>query len=77
MGEVEAVTFEEAKTLTLEYWYGERNKLPLPMRDMPRRIIASQSFSINAIVANIESNTDIGVWLIAEYIDSMGMVVSG
>lgn len=73
----EAVTYEEAKRLTLEYWYAERNKLPLPMRDMPRRIIAAQSLSINAIIANIESNTEIGQWLIAEYVDSMGMVVSG
>jgi len=71
------VTYEEARKLTLAYYVEIRNSLPLPMRDMPRRIVANQSLSVNAIIANIESNTEIGQWLVAEYIDGMGMVVVG
>lgn len=73
----EAVTYEEAKRVTLTYYMEKRDRLPLPMRDMPRKIVASQSLSINAIIAHIESNTEIGQWLVGEYIASMGLVVSG
>lgn len=74
---VEAVTYEEAKRLTLEFWYRERDKMSLPTRDLPRRIINNQAFSVNAMIANIESNTDIGQWLVGQYISGMGMVISG
>lgn len=74
---VEAVSYEEAKQLTLDYYTKIRDSLPLPMRDMPRKVVENKSLSINSIIAHITSNTDIGQWLIAEYIESMGMVVSG
>lgn len=73
----EAVTYEEVRELALEYYKKTRDSLPLPMRDMPRKIVASQSLSINAIIAHIESNTEIGQWLVGEYASSMGLVVSG
>lgn len=73
----QTVTYEEARKLTLAYYIELRNSLPLPMRDMPRRIVANQSLSVNAIIANIESNTDLGQWLIAEYVDGMGMAIVG
>ena len=63
--------------MTLDYYYGVRDKLPLPMRDMPRKIVASQPLSVNAIIANIESETEIGQWLIGEYASSMNLTVSG
>ena len=74
---VETITYGEARQTTLEYYREKRDSLPLPMRDMPRKIVANQSLSINAIIAHIESNTEIGQWLVGEYASSMGMVVSG
>lgn len=71
------VSYADAKQLALQYYIGIRDSLPLPMRDMPRKIVANQPLSINGVIANIESDTDLGQWLIAEYVDSMGMVVSG
>lgn len=71
----EAVTYEDAKKLALDYYYKSRDSLPLPMRDMPRKIVAGQSLSINAIIAHIESETEIGQWLVGEYISSLGLVV--
>lgn len=73
----ETVTYGEARQATLEYYRQKRDSLPLPMRDMPRKIVANQSLSINAIIAHIESNTEIGQWLVGEYVSAMGMVVSG
>ena len=73
----QAVSFEEARRLTLEYYIEVRDGLPLPMRDMPRKVVANQPLSVNAIIAHIESNTDIGQWLVAEYVDGMGLIVSG
>lgn len=72
----EAVTYEEAKRLALEYYIETRDGLPLPMRDMPRKIVASQALSINAIVAHIESNTEIGQWLVGEYASSLGILIA-
>lgn len=73
----QTVTYREAREITLEYYKGIRNGLPLPMRDMPRKIVAGQSLSINAMIAHIESNTEIGQWLVGEYVSSSGLVVSG
>lgn len=73
----EAVTYEEAKEITLKYYREIRDSLPLPMRDMPRKIVAGQALSINSIIAHIESNTEIGQWIVGEYVSSMGLVVSG
>lgn len=72
----ETVTYEEAKQTTLAYYIAKRDSLPLPMRDMPRKIVANQSLSINAIIANIESNTEIGQWLVGEYVSSLELIVS-
>lgn len=72
----ETVTYEEARALTLEYHTKVRDSLPLPMRDMPRKVVANTVLSINAIIAAIESNTEIGQWLVAEYASGMGLVVS-
>jgi len=72
----EQVTYEEAKQITLEFYYAKRDEIPLPLRDLPRKIVAGQSLSINAMIAHIESNTEIGQWLIGEYIAGLGMVIS-
>jgi len=72
----QSVTYEEARALTLEYYTKVRDSLPLPMRDMPRKVVANTALSINAIIAAIESNTEIGQWLVAEYASGMGLVVS-
>lgn len=73
----ETVTYGEARQATLEYYRQKRDSLPLPMRDMPRKVIENQSLSINAIIAHIESNTEIGQWLVGEYASAMEMIVSG
>lgn len=73
---VEPVSYEEARALTLKYYRDIQLSLPLPMRDMPRKVVENKALSINSIIAHIESNTDIGQWLVGEYVDSMGMVVS-
>lgn len=73
---VEAVSYEQAKQLALTFYRQTRDRTPLPMRDMPRKIVANQPLSINAIIANIESNTDVGVWLIGEYAASLGVIIA-
>ena len=70
-----AVTLEEARSIALAFYRKERDGLSLPMRDMPRKVMANQALSINDIIANIESKSDIGDWLVGEYAASMGLVV--
>ena len=71
----EAVTYQEAKNIALTFYKKKRIPMPLPMRDMPRKIVANQALSINDIIANIESNSDIGQWLVGEYAASMGLII--
>ena len=73
---VESVTYEQAKQITLEYYVQNRDATPLPLRDVPRKIVASQALSLNAIIAHIESNTEIGQWLVGEYLASLGLVLA-
>jgi len=73
---VESVTYDEAKKITLEYYVQRRDGTPLPLRDVPRKIVANQALSLNAIIAHIESNTEIGQWLVGEYIASLGLVLA-
>jgi len=72
---LEAVSYEEARNLALDYYVKRRDALPLPMRDMPRKIVANQALSFNAIIAHIQSNTEIGQWLVGEYATSMGLII--
>lgn len=75
MGVVETVSYEEAKQLALDYWTKKRDGLPLPLRDLPRKVVRDQPLSVNDIIAHITSNTDIGVWIVGEYAGSLGMVI--
>lgn len=72
---VESYTYAEARELTLAYYIQRRDAMGLPMRDMPFKKVETVVLSINSIIANIESNTDIGQWLVAEYADSMEWVI--
>lgn len=72
---VDVYSYEEAKVLTLEYYKTRRDGMALPFRDMPFKKVENVTLSINAVIANIESNTDIGQWLVAEYADSMGWLI--
>lgn len=71
----EAVTYQEARDLALAFYKNKRDTMPLPLRDMPRKIVANQALSINDIIANIESGSDIGQWLVGEYAAGLGMAV--
>lgn len=72
----EAVSYEEARELTLQYYYDRRNTMPLPLRDAPFKKVENVVLSINAVIAAIESNTEIGQWLVAEYATGMGLIIS-
>lgn len=74
---VEAVSYADAKTIALNYYVKRRSQMPLPMRDAPFKKVENVVLSINAVIAAIESDTDLGQWLVFEYADSMGMVISG
>lgn len=69
------VSFLEAKKLTLAYYVEIRNGLPLPLRDAPRKVVKNVPLSVNSIIAHIESNSDIGVWLVSEYAGGMGLTI--
>lgn len=73
----QAVSFMEARDLTLKYYIESRDRLPLPMRDMPRKIVENQTLSINDIIAHIQSNTEIGQWLVGEYASAMELIING
>jgi len=73
----ETVTYADAKTIALNYYYGRRTKMPYPLREAPFKKVENVVLSINAAIAAIENNTDIGQWLVYEYADSMGMLISG
>lgn len=73
----EAVTFAQAREITLDYYINRRDGLTLPFRDMPFKKVETRTLSINEVIAHIESNTDLGQWLVAEYASGMGWIVSG
>lgn len=72
---VEAVTYDQAKQVTLTFYRQVRDRTPLPLRDMPRKVIANQPLSVNSIIANIESNTNVGIWIVGEYAASLGVII--
>jgi len=74
---IETVTYADAKRIALEYYIKRRSQMPLPLRDAPFKKVENVVLSINAVIAAIESDTDLGQWLVGEYADSMGMVISG
>ena len=72
----EAVTFAQARDLTLEYYIRSRDSKPLPFRDMPFKKVENVTLSINEVIAQIQSNTDLGQWLVAEYASGMGWIIN-
>lgn len=73
----ETVTYATARELTLQYYTQRRDRMALPMRDMPFKKVENVVLSINEAIAQIESNTELGQWLIAEYASAMEWVISG
>ena len=72
----ETVTYADARTIAINYYVGRRSRMPLPLREAPFKKVENVVLSINAVIAAMESNTDIGQWLVYEYADSMGMLIS-
>lgn len=73
----EVYSYSEARALALAYYIQRRDGMPLPMRQMPFKKVENVVLSIAAIIAAIESDTDIGQYLVAEYADSMEWIISG
>lgn len=70
-------TYADARSLALAYYSGVRDKLPVPMREMPRYIYAMRSLSVNDVISNIQNNTDVGKEIVFDYAKSMNWVIVG
>lgn len=73
----ETRTYADARTIALNYYIERRSRMPLPLREAPFKKVENVVLSINSVIAAIESNTDLGQWLVFEYADAMGMLISG
>jgi hypothetical protein len=65
------ITYEEAKRLTLDYLNDWMKKLPAAQRTAPIIIFDMKSWSIPQMIAQVQSDTDVGKRYVYFYITSL------
>jgi|GEM_PF-3472255 hypothetical protein len=65
------ITYEEAKRLTLEFLNDWMKKLPAAQRTAPIIIFDMKSWSIPQLIAQVQSDTDVGKRYVYFYITSL------
>jgi hypothetical protein len=65
------ITYEEAKRLTLEFLNDWMKKLPAAQRTAPIIIFDMKSWSIPQMIAQVQSQTEIGQRYVYFYIGSL------
>jgi hypothetical protein len=66
-----AITYEEAKRLTLDYLNDWMKKLPAAQRTAPAIIFDMKSWSIPQLIAQVQSDTDVGKRYVYFFIGSL------
>jgi len=66
-----AITYEEAKRLTLEFLNDWMRKLPAAQRTAPIIIFDMRSWSLPQMIAQVQSQTEIGQRYVYFYITSL------
>jgi hypothetical protein len=66
-----AITYEEAKRLTLEFLNDWMKKLPAAQRTAPVIIFDMRSWSIPQLISQVQSDTDVGKRYVYFYITSL------
>jgi len=65
------ISFVEARKLTLDFLNGWMNKLPAAQRNNPTIVFDMRTWSIPAMVGQVQMNSDVGQRYVAYYVGSL------
>jgi hypothetical protein len=72
-----AITYQQAKQLTLSRLQQWKASLPPAEADMPRFVFENRTWSINAMIAQVQMDSDTGRRYVYQTASYLGYVISG
>jgi hypothetical protein len=74
---VSAITYQQAKQITLSRLQQWKASLPPAEADMPRFVFENRTWSINAMIAQVQMDSDTGRRYVYQTASYLGYVISG